>query len=288
MSLRSKISTALNRTILGDVIIKAAERHYGVRYPHALIGRRNISQLRAGKTNILVIAAHQDDEVLGVGSVLAWHRSRGDRVVVVYTTNGAGGNWRDGIRDGGQVSAVRFAEASAALGIIDIPERDVICLGFPDGGLHRYLREVSCDIVHLLSKLMPDVVYVHALEGGHSDHDMTSYIVQVACRRSGIKRVFEWCEYNRDCPLGRAVGGARFSADPYVKNFDLSVLGVSAADLQKKNTMTEKYISQAGIIKQYPFADESVRAGSATFLWRRLKFFTGFSLIRLLGLTWRL
>lgn len=288
MNLRSKISTVLNRTILGDLIVRAAERHYGFRYPHAMIGRRNMPLAQTAKAGVLVVAAHQDDEALGVGGVLAWHRSRGDRVVVVHTTNGAGGGWRDGIRDGGAMSAVRFAEACAALGVIGIPAEDVVCLGFPDGGLHRYLRQASRDITQLLQELMPDVVYVHALEGGHSDHDMTSYVVQIACSRLGIRAVFEWCEYNRDCPLGRSVGAARFSTDPYVRSFNLSTLGVSTTDLQKKKWMTEKYISQAGIIKQYPFADESVRAGSATFLWRRLKFFTGFSLIRLLGLTWRL
>lgn len=267
--------------------MRTAERRYGVAYPHALIGRRNIPLPQKRKARVLVVAAHQDDEVLGVGGVLAGHRSRGDRVVVVYTTNGAGGNWRDGIRDAGRMSAVRFAEACAALGVIDIPAEDIACLGFPDGGLHRYMRQASHDLASLLRELTPDVVYVHALEGGHSDHDMTSYIVQATCHRLRIETVFEWCEYNLDYPLGRSVGGARFAVDPVIERFELLQPEVSVDDIQKKHAMTEKYVSQAGIIKQYPFVDESVRVANAGFLWRRLRHFTAFSPLRLLCLTGR-
>jgi LmbE family N-acetylglucosaminyl deacetylase len=39
--------------------------------------------------NILVIATHPDDEVLGCGGAIARHVSRGDRVEVVIVTRGA-------------------------------------------------------------------------------------------------------------------------------------------------------------------------------------------------------
>ena len=112
--------------------------------------------------------------------------------MVVFTTNGAGGNWRDGIGASGGLAARRFAEACAALGEIGIPADDVMCLGFPDGGLQRYVREAARDIERLMSEYAPSVVYVHALEGGHRDHDVTSYIVQALRARNDIRAVYEW------------------------------------------------------------------------------------------------
>ena len=38
--------------------------------------------------NVLVIAPHDDDEVLGVGGTIAKHVSKGDRVYVCIVTSG--------------------------------------------------------------------------------------------------------------------------------------------------------------------------------------------------------
>lgn len=285
VSIRSRISAAINHTIVGDIIVRAAEFWNGVRYPVGLIGRRNISFRGNAKSVVLVVAAHPDDEVLGVGNTLARHRSQGDRVIVVFSTNGAGGNWRDAIRDRGQFCATRFSEACEALGVIGIPVEDIGCLGFPDGGLHRYLREAARDLARILRECAPSAVYVHALEGGHSDHDMTSYLVQALCNANGFRNLYEWCEYNMDIPLGSAIGCARFAADPYIASFGRPPSAVAGGEIQAKRMMLEKYASQAGIIRNYPFLDEGLRTANPENLWRRLKYFTEFSAVRLVFLS---
>ena len=40
--------------------------------------------------NILIVAAHPDDEVLGCGGTMARHAEMGDQVYVVFMTNGVG------------------------------------------------------------------------------------------------------------------------------------------------------------------------------------------------------
>ena len=40
--------------------------------------------------NILVIAAHPDDEVLGCGGTMARHRANGDKVAVLFIADGVG------------------------------------------------------------------------------------------------------------------------------------------------------------------------------------------------------
>ena len=48
----------------------------------------------SGPKEILVVAAHPDDEVLGCGGSIARHVSRGDNVAVLSMTDGVGGERR--------------------------------------------------------------------------------------------------------------------------------------------------------------------------------------------------
>lgn len=43
---------------------------------------------KVNKELILIVVAHPDDEVIGCGSAIAWHIKRGDRVAVMFMTDG--------------------------------------------------------------------------------------------------------------------------------------------------------------------------------------------------------
>ena len=62
---------------------------------------------------VLVFAPHPDDEVIGCGGLMAFHRERGDRVVVVHMTGGEQGD--PGGREEGDLVAVRREESRRAL-----------------------------------------------------------------------------------------------------------------------------------------------------------------------------
>jgi N-acetylglucosamine malate deacetylase 1 len=69
--------------------------------------------------NVLVIAAHPDDEVLGVGGTVAWHSDRGDRVKVAVMCEGisarfsAEGRYELRIDNGDPVDVLTAAQARA-------------------------------------------------------------------------------------------------------------------------------------------------------------------------------
>ena len=86
---------------------------------------------------VLVIAPHNDDEVLGTGGVIQRHHDCGDPVTVVLMTNGDG-QYRGPFRS--RHRAVRFGyyrqrETLRALDELGLGTTDVVFLGYPDRGL---------------------------------------------------------------------------------------------------------------------------------------------------------
>ena len=45
--------------------------------------------------NVLVVAAHPDDEILGCGGTLLKHISRGDKVYILYVSEGVTGRYEN-------------------------------------------------------------------------------------------------------------------------------------------------------------------------------------------------
>lgn len=185
--------------------IKLYEYVKGIyRYPINMFGR-NLSKDSMSRTDVLVFATHPDDEVLGLSAVMGRHVANGEKVTVVYVTDGSGqwgDMWKRNKELSEQIAKTRYQEGIRGLSVINIPQQNLICLGFPDGGTHRYLKEMSKDVTLLMNKLAPKKVYVHCIEGGHSDHDLVSLVVKSVCCHLNFQNVFEWAEYSPLSPLG--------------------------------------------------------------------------------------
>ncbi|OGF54499.1 MAG: hypothetical protein A2Z21_07265 [Candidatus Fraserbacteria bacterium RBG_16_55_9] len=85
----------------------------------------------------LVIAPHNDDEVLGAGGAIQRHIRQGDRVTVVLLTNGDG-QYRGPLQSRSQ--AIQFGyrrqeETFQALEHLGVPRENIYYLGYPDRGL---------------------------------------------------------------------------------------------------------------------------------------------------------
>jgi len=86
---------------------------------------------------VLVIAPHNDDEVLGAGGALQRHMRRGERITVALLTNGDG-QYRGPFKNRAQ--AIRFGyrrqqESLRALACLGVHKDRVLFLGYPDRGL---------------------------------------------------------------------------------------------------------------------------------------------------------
>jgi N-acetylglucosamine malate deacetylase 1 len=105
-------------------------------------------------TRVLVLAAHPDDEVLGMGGTLAVHVDRGDAVRVVVVTDGSSAQYPDDseTRLRKEEEALR---AAAELGVMDY-----VHLDFPDMRLDTIPHvDVNRVVEEHVRDLAPDVVY---------------------------------------------------------------------------------------------------------------------------------
>lgn len=127
---------------------------------------------------VMVIAAHPDDELLGVAGTLAKHVSLGDEVRAVVVSEGASSRYAEGVDNELQAAGRR---AAAHLGLASIE-----FLGLPDQRLDSLpILEVIRDVERRVSAFAPHVVYTHHWGDVNRDHSVVSEAVTVACRPIG-------------------------------------------------------------------------------------------------------
>jgi N-acetylglucosamine malate deacetylase 1 len=125
---------------------------------------------------VLIVAAHPDDEVLGCGGAIAKHANKGDKVHVVFMTNGVGS------RDASSKEIQeRKQSAKNAANILSISSTQQF--NFPDNKMDMVaLLDVVQLIEEVIDKLQPEIIYTHHPGDLNIDHQITHKAVMTACR----------------------------------------------------------------------------------------------------------
>jgi LmbE family N-acetylglucosaminyl deacetylase len=124
---------------------------------------------------ILCVAAHPDDEILGVGGTLARLAAEGHEVHCVVVSEGASSRYPSGADE-----ALRDAGRAAAEILGARPPR---FLGLADQRLDALpVLEVIRPIEAAVAEVAPDEVYTHHWGDLNRDHRVVSEAVMVACR----------------------------------------------------------------------------------------------------------
>ena len=127
---------------------------------------------------VLVIAAHPDDELLGLGATVARHVEEGDEVTAVIVSEGATSRYAEGA-EGTLRDAARAAARTLGVG-------DLRFLGMRDQYLDAGpIFEVTRPIEKVVSEVRPEVVYTHHWGDLNRDHRVVSEAAMVACRPVG-------------------------------------------------------------------------------------------------------
>ena len=126
---------------------------------------------------ILVVAAHPDDEVLGAGGTIAQHVTRGEAVYVAILAEGASMQFPDAP----EMIAVKQAHALKAAEVLGV--KDVFFGNFPDQKLDASpFIQITGFIEELVRKLHPNVVYTHHFSELNRDHRVAYEATSVAVR----------------------------------------------------------------------------------------------------------
>jgi LmbE family N-acetylglucosaminyl deacetylase len=127
-------------------------------------------------TQVLVIAAHPDDEVLGMGGTIALHTARGDAVRVLVVTDGSSTQY-PGDED---IRARKEEEARRAA--VELGVEDYVHLDHPDMRLDTLQHvEVNRIVEEHVRELAPSVVYT-VQPDVNNDHRVLFDSVAVATR----------------------------------------------------------------------------------------------------------
>lgn len=125
--------------------------------------------------HILIVAAHPDDEILGVGGTIARHVSQGDEVVISIAADNGSARYDDE-----KIQFVRHCckEASHRLGV-----RDVRLGSFADQRLDVVpILEITQWLEGILDNVRPQVIYTHHRGDINRDHQLIHEATLTAVR----------------------------------------------------------------------------------------------------------
>jgi N-acetylglucosamine malate deacetylase 2 len=221
--------------------------------------------LRSGK--LLVVAAHPDDEVIGLGAQLP---ATAGRITILHVTDGSPRNLADA-RTAGYASRQQYAsgrrqEFFNAAAIVGIHPAHCREMGLVDQEAALDLARIAGAVRALIAEIQPDAIFTHPYEGGHPDHDAAAFGVRAAVRlmmKDGkpAPELFEFTSYH----AGRAgmTTGRFLPSDGY----DVTTLPLSFDQRLLKRRMFDCFATQQVMLAHFKLdAERFRRAPEYSFL----------------------
>lgn len=184
---------------------------------------------------VLVISAHPDDELLGLGGTIARHVERGDAVRLAVMCEGISMRYHPE-RHAEVVAQSR--KAAGILGVSDLVHRDL-----PDQKLDTLpLNDVVGGIEELVQEMRPDTVYTHFGGDINRDHQVLAEATLVATRPYAAPFV-------REILMFETPSSTEWGSPALLPTFQPSVFVDVAATLEKK---VEAFLSYTAEVREWP------------------------------------
>lgn len=186
---------------------------------------------------VLVVAAHPDDEILGVGGTVAKHVATGDKVYGLIL--GEGQTSRGEKREDIDKAVIDDLHKNTIESGKKVGYTDIFFENFPDNRFDRMdLLDIVKGVEKYVKEIQPEIIYTHYSGDLNIDHQYTARAVLTATRPIGdypVKEIYAFetlssSEWNFDYS-----GQSAFSPNVYVDITDYCK--------QKKEAM-ECYVSE--------------------------------------------
>ena len=133
---------------------------------------------------VLVVAAHPDDEILGVGGTAAKHAANGDEVYAIIL--GEGQTSRGDKREDISQDVVKELHKNTMESAKAIGYKDVFFADFPDNRFDQVdLLDIVKEVEKKVRELRPEIIYTHYSGDLNIDHQYTARAVLTATRPIG-------------------------------------------------------------------------------------------------------
>lgn len=174
--------------MLGN-LIKDLTRKFHIAYLH--IKGEKCGELHSENIGqVVIVAPHPDDEVIGCGGLIARLVAYGRAPHIIIITGGEGSHRGCCETSTDEIIHARRKLTRNALAILGVPDKNIHELNFSDGNISMDSEYVSV-LKDLLTKLAPDSIFIPHWGEGWSDHVKTAEIVK-AIKPEGAE-VWEYC-----------------------------------------------------------------------------------------------
>ena len=188
-------------------------------------------------SRVFVVAAHPDDEVLGCGGTLLRHVSNGDKVYVLFVSDGVSGRYRADSKDRkAKISREVFKRENMAKKVAKIGKFTIVdFLNLKNLELHTYPHNFLTNIIfNYFKRYKPDIVYTHYEHDLNVDHYHTFFSTFVASRPNSEFKIKKFLSFEIPSSTDWGINSNNRSFDP---NYFVDIL----KDSKKKELLLNQY-----------------------------------------------
>jgi LmbE family N-acetylglucosaminyl deacetylase len=211
----------------------------------------------------MIVAAHPDDETIGLGTRLPYFANL---QAIVHITDGAPRSGPDvanaGVASWQEYADLRRNEFKAALEEANCNPQQTPCFWCPDQRALYRIASHARRLASLFERCRPQHVFTHPYEGGHPDHDAVAAAVHCASallRRRGVAcpLILEFASYHSS--------GGNLESECFLACNGLSVRDRVLTHEQQaaKQKMFACYASQQRTLAWFPLTREPIRLAPA-------------------------